>query len=186
MSLETVMLLFVAAVSLIAAYYEYEEAKTGVATFPTMPKVRRKIIEILQHETESCPMRPFVVLDLGSGSGQMTWRLARALPEAKVIGIESAYVPWLRSVWRQRLFGPSNLVYKRLDFWPYDCSEASALVTYLPGKIMDRVGEKLRRELRPGALVIANVFPLRGGWEPYEVIGLRAPFKTKVYVYRQL
>jgi len=185
MSLETITLLFVAAVLLIAAAYEYEESKTGVATFPTMPGVRRKIIEVLKKDFDSRPDRPFVILDLGSGSGQMTSRIARALPEVQVIGIESAYLPWLRSVLRQKVFGPSNLPYKRLDFWPYDCSGAAAVVTYLPGKIMERVGEKLRRELRPGALIIANTFPLRAGREPHEIIALRAPFKTNVYVYKQ-
>ncbi len=172
-------------VIIIAASYEYFEWKTGVATFPTMPTVRRKIIELLQQDAKQRASRPYIILDLGSGSGQMTSRIARAMPEAQVIGIEIAFIPWLRSVVRQRLFGPQNLIYKRMDFWPYDTSTVSAVVTYLPGKIMEQVGEKLRKELKPGTLVIANTFNLRADWEPIETFMLHAPFKTNVFVYRQ-
>ena len=179
-------LLFILLFLAIYATYEYYEYKTGVATFPTMPAIRRKTIEILRQDAVSCPAaKPYTVLDLGSGSGQMTWQIARALPNAHVTGVELAYVPWLRSVLRQRLFGPANLDYKRVDFWLYDCSAADAVVTYLPGKIMEQVGEKLHKELKPDTLVVANTFPLRAGWEPKETLTLRAPFKTRVFVYRQ-
>ncbi len=185
MDVQTVSLVALIIVIAIAASYEYFETKTGVATFPTMPAVRKKIIELLQQDAKKSSSSPYVILDLGSGSGQMTSRIARAMPEAQVIGIEIAFIPWLRSVLRQRLFGPKNLTYKRLDFWTHDTSAASAVVTYLPGKIMERVGEKLRKELKPSTLVIANTFNLRADWEPIETITLYAPFKTNLFVYRQ-
>jgi trans-aconitate methyltransferase len=179
----TLLLLFF--VLTIALSYEYFERKTGVAVFPTMPRVGRKIIEILKRDAQSRTGKPYAILDLGSGSGQLAWKIARAMPQAHITGLELAYLPWLRSVVRRRLFGPSNLTYKRLDFWPYDTSSADAVVTYLPGRIMDRVGEKLRKELKPGTLVIANTFPLRADWVADETLSLRAPFKTNVFVYRQ-
>ncbi len=166
--------------------YEYYEHKTKVSVFPTMPGIRNKIIEILKNDrTVRQADETYTILDLGSGSGQLTWRIAQALPKAKVVGIELSYIPWLRSVLRQRLFGPANLSYLRLDFWPYDTSSFHAVVTYLPGRIMDRVGEKLRKELKPGALVVANTFPLKADWTPLETQTLKAPFKTNLYVYRQ-
>lgn len=179
-------LIFILLFLAIYATYEYYEYRTGVATFPSMPAIRRKTIEILRQDAATRPaVWPYIVLDLGAGSGQVSWRIARAMPEAHVTGVELAYIPWLRCVLRQRLFGPANLDYKRVDFWSYDCTKADAVITYLPGKIMERVGEKLRKELKPGTLVVANTFPLRAGWEPVETLTLRAPFKTKVFVYRQ-
>ena len=169
----------------IAASYEYYEWKTGVATFPTMPNVRKKIVEILKEDVVKRPMaRPYRILDLGSGSGQLTQRIARTLPEVHVIGIEIALIPWLRSVLRQRLFGIKNLEYKRLDFWAYSPAEFDAVITYLPGKLMDRLSEKLHQELKPDTLVLANIFPLRAGWEPHETLSF-LPFKTKLFLYRQ-
>jgi len=166
--------------------YDYYEHKTGVPTFPSMPAVRRKIAGILKADAAKKPgARPYVIVDLGSGSGQLCSFLARSMPEAQVTGIELSYIPWLRSIIRQRMFGPGNLSFKRTDFWRYDLSNADAVVTYLPGKIMERVGEKLRKELKPGALVAASTFPLRAGWKPLETITVRAPLKTTIYVYRQ-
>lgn len=172
--------------------YVYYELKTGVPTFPTMPAMQEKIIALLRADMAARPhIRPYTIIDLGSGSGQMTQRIARALPEARIIGIEISFVPWLRSYVRQKFFGPTNVVYKRLDFWPYDSSEADAVITYLLASIIDRVGTKLRRELKPGTLILANTFPLGDGWQPVETFSIDAPFfaslsgKTNLYQYRQ-
>jgi hypothetical protein len=185
MSFLHVILFLLVLFLLIAASYEYYAYKTGVGTFPSMPAVRRKTADLLQKDAESRQIASYKVLDLGADSGQMARSIAKTMPHAQVTGIELSYVPWLRSVLRQRLFGPANLIFKRMDFWPYDCSGADAVVTYLSGKIMERVGEKLRRELKPGTIIVANTFPLRAGWEPLETITVRAPFKTDIFVYRQ-
>ena len=168
--------------------YEYYERKTGVPTFPTMPPVRRRIAAKLQAELKRTGQQPFRVLDLGSGSGQLGFTIARAIPAAAVTGIELSYIPWLRSVIRQRLWGVKNLTYLRQDFWPYDISQFDAVVTYLPGTIMEKVGDKLHRELKPGTLIIANVFALRAGWEPIESLDIKFYlfFKTKLFVYRKV
>lgn len=168
--------------------YEYYERKTGVPTFPTMPNVRRQIIAYLKTEHTARGGGNYKILDLGSGSGQLAFGLARALKDAEVTGIELSYVPWLRSVLRQRLWGVKNLRYIREDFWPHDISGFDAVITYLPGTIMERVGDKLHKELKSGAIVIANGFHLRAGWEPVETSehNFFVFFKTKLFVYRKL
>jgi len=187
-SLYLSLTLLVSALLVVFLTYEYYERKTGVPTFPTMPPVRRRIATLLQAEQARTGQTPFRVLDLGSGSGQLGFRIARTIPAAEVTGIELSFVPWLRSVVRQRLWGVKNLTYLRQDFWPYDISQFDAVVTYLPGTIMERVGEKLHHELKPGTMVIANVFALRAGWEPVEALDIRFYlfFKTKLYVYRKV
>jgi hypothetical protein len=101
-----------------------------------------------------------------------------------VTGIELSCLPWLRSVLRQKLLGPKNLDYKRADFWPYDCAHADAVVVFLRGNVIERLGDKLRRELKPGALIIDNAVLFHGDWQPVEThtVGM---LKSKVYVYRQ-
>ncbi|MEJ0063075.1 MAG: class I SAM-dependent methyltransferase [Alphaproteobacteria bacterium] len=170
--------------TLVCLSYFYYERKTGVPTFPTMPAMRNKVIEVLRKEMAARPGQPFTVIDLGSGSGQATWHIAKALPEAQIIGIELSFVPWLRSVIRQKLFGPANLEYKRVDFLTYDISQVDAVFMYLVGKIMERVSAKLRAELKPGALAISNKFPLPG-WEPYDTAVPQTLYKTVMLLYRQ-
>jgi SAM-dependent methyltransferase len=165
--------------------YEYYQLKTGVAVFPTMGPMRRKIIENINQIHATSNVRPFRILDLGSGSGQLTWHIARAMPGVEVLGVEFAPIPYLRSVLRQKLWGPKNLYYRRGDFMQEDISNIDIIVTYLVGGLMNKVSEKLRRELKPGAVIMAATFPLRGDWVPYETIEVRVPLKVKLSLYRQ-
>jgi SAM-dependent methyltransferase len=169
----------------IAASYLFYLFKTGVPTFPTMPPMRNKMIEILSEDARASASRPYTIVDLGSGSGQLSRAIALALPEAHVIGIELSPIPWLRSVLRQKLLGPANLEYKRVDFWTYDVSHTDALVNYLMESLMERVSEKLRRELKPGALVVASKFKLRGSWRPFASYDIGLPLPMTVRLYRQ-
>lgn len=169
----------------VAASYGYYNLKTGVPTFPTMPPMRRKMIEILQEDAETRGSQPYVIVDLGSGSGQLSWHIARAMPHARVVGVELSPIPWLRSVLRQRLFGPANLEYKRTDFWAYDISHADAVINYLMESLMERVSQKLRKELKPGTLVISSKFRLRAGWKPYKTYDIGLPLPMTLRLYRQ-
>ncbi len=174
-----------ALILIIAICCEYYAFKTGVPTVASFPSARRKIIEILQNDAAARPdARPYIIIDLGSGGGQLSWHIARNLPYAQVVGVELSFIPWFRSVVRQRLFGPANLNYKRSNFWPYDCSKADAVVLFLKGNVMDRVSEKLHEELKSGSLIVSNDYTLRGDWQPIatQPAGF---FDSKIYVYRQ-
>jgi SAM-dependent methyltransferase len=179
------MAVFLAILIPVWLSYEYYQTKTGVAVFPTMAPMRRKIIEVLKKEVATSETRPFAVIDLGSGSGQLTWHLARQLPETRVVGVELSYVPWLRSVLRQRLFGPKNLRYVRADFFTQDLTQYDGVITYLIGRAMRPLSGKLRKELKPGALILASTFPLHDDWVPFETFDVRVPMKVKLFAYRQ-
>jgi SAM-dependent methyltransferase len=184
-----VMVLF-GAVALSYVYYDF---KTGVPTFPTMPAVREKIARLLQDELARRPERAsFTVIDLGSGSGQMTEYLAATLPGAQIIGIEISFIPWLRSVLRQRWRGgPKNLTYRRLDFWAYDIGKADVVIVYQLYTILERVSAKLRDELPSGAVILANTFALAPPWQAEATFSIPAPLiaslsgKTDLFLYRK-
>lgn len=168
---------------------EYYRLKTGVPTVVSFPRAQRKIVEFLKKETENqIYQMPYHVLDLGSGGGQLCRRIAKTLPAIKVTGIEISFLPWLRSILTQRLMGPPNLAFKRLDFWTYDCRSMNAIVVFLTGKeILERVGQKLRKELKPGTLIIANDEKLGADWVPLETVenAIHGIFHSKIYIYRQ-
>lgn len=173
-----------AVATVLCAGWAYYFFRTGVPTFPSMPVAREKIITQLRADMKAQPAdRPYVIYDLGSGSGQLSWHVARAIPEAKVIGIELSFVPWLRSVIWQKLSGQQNLRYLRVSFWDHDVSDASAVLTYLMEAIMPRISAKLRRELRPETLVISNKFVLPG-WPLIEELPLQSAFTKRLWIYR--
>ncbi len=144
---------------------------------------RRKIAAILQ---EDRPRKTsYHIIDLGSGRGELTRMIARALPDAHVTGIEMARGPFRQSVFLQKLFGPRNLAYQCLDFLTFDCSSTDAIVFFLTPILAQKAGEKLVKELKPGSLIVSHTFPLLGMWKPIEIIDYRTPFKEKIFVYRK-
>lgn len=165
--------------------YELTFNRKNVPTLATSFAGRVKITEILKQEAATHTGKPYRIIDLGSGRGELTSRIARAIPNAQVLGIEMARIPFWQSVFVQRLLGPKNVSYKCLDFWPFDCSEIDAVVFYLSGNAAQRAGDKLYKELKPGSLVISHTFPILGAWTPVEVLNFRSPFKETIYVYRK-
>ena len=178
----------IAVVLFLIATCEFYTLKTGVPTVTSTPAVRRKMVEILRQEQQSKGTpAAFSVLDLGSGTGKLALEIGRGLPAAQVAGLEISLTPFLlsclrRAVWRA-LWQVKNVAFKREDFWPYDVSNIDAVVLYMNGKIRERMAEKLKKELKPGTLVISNETHLPG-WEPFETytVGL---LRVKVVVYRR-
>ena len=160
---------------------EWSTFRTGVPTLASFPPSRRKMIEVLEKEFAG---RSIEIIDLGSGNGQLATKIARALPNAQVTGIEISIVPWFISYLRRMVMGPSNVKFRRVNFFPFDCSKTDAVVVYLTGKVMEPVSAKLRKELKPGAIVLTNEIPLQGDWQPVEVIETGF-LNMKIYVYRQ-
>ncbi|MFA5040951.1 MAG: class I SAM-dependent methyltransferase [Bdellovibrionales bacterium] len=165
--------------------FELTFNRKNVPSLATGYKGRRKIAEILRRDADQRGKEVYTVVDLGSGRGELARRIAKNIPNAKVIGIELARIPFLQASFIQKWLGPKNVSYLCCDFWPYDCSNVDAVVFYLTPRLAEQVGEKLRRELKPRSIIISHTFPLSGSWSPVEVLTYRSPFKETIYVYRQ-
>ena len=184
MLIGNIIMATILAVVLICQVYAF---RTGVPTFATFPGRRKAMIAILQQKFAARgDDRTLTIVDLGSGGGQLCRAIARALPQSKVAGVELSPLPHLRASIIRRLFGPANVRFFRRDFWRYDIGDADAIVLFLTRNVMQRMGEKLHREAKPGCLIIASDDPLLDGWEPVEIVsdpilGLA----SRIYVYRQ-
>jgi hypothetical protein len=165
--------------------FELTFNRANVPTLATSYKARKKIAEFLQADAALRTAIPYSVIDLGSGRGELTRRIARKIPRAHVLGIETARIPFWQAKLLQRLVGPANVGYKSFDFWLYDCTTASAVTLFLNQRLAQKVGEKLGKELAPGSIVISYTFPLLGAWTPIETVSLRTPFRETIYIYRK-
>jgi SAM-dependent methyltransferase len=116
-----------------------------------------KMIELAQlHGTER-------VVDIGSGDGKLIIKLAKNGVAADGVEIN----PYLVRVSRKRIkeSGLEHLAkIHQSSLWNFDTGNYDAVFVYGTGLIMDRLAEKLQRELKPGARVISNHFKLPG-WE---------------------
>lgn len=125
--------------------------------------------------------RPIRLLDLGSGTGSLLLPLARARPDCRFTGIESAPATWLVSRMRARAL--ANLDLQRGDFFAADWRGQDIVYAFLSPVPMTRVWEKACASLAPDALLISNSFPI-AGVTPEREVRLDDRRGTTLYLYR--
>jgi precorrin-6B methylase 2 len=159
----------------------------NVPNIRTAPAIRKEIIGILKTDYESKKTSPYIILDLGSGSGLFTREIAAAIPQARIIGIEKAWhsVLWSRTAKRRAHL--ANLSYRKTSFLAFDITQADAIVMYLVPSLMDTLGKKLHGEAREGTLIISNKFRLGNGWTPIKTIRVKTfyPHQAELHIYRR-
>jgi hypothetical protein len=102
--------------------------------------------------------QPFTLVDLGSGIGGVLTYLARAHPQGRYHGIESAPLPFLWSWLRIRFGGYRNCSVHWGSLWDSDLGQYDVVFAYLSPVPMEALWHKARQEMRPGSLFISNTF----------------------------
>lgn len=116
--------------------------------------------------------------DLGCGDGRVVGAAAQA--GAHTTGFEVSLLPYLIARGRCALSKNKNAYVRYKDFWRANLRDADIVYFFLMPKIYPKLKEKLERELKPGAKVIAYVWPIPG-WTP--VACDRAPGQPTLYLY---
>ncbi len=150
---------------------------TGIPPMPTMPWTLRRILRIFPPEATGS------IHELGSAWGGPAIALARAFPQARVVGVERSVLPWLWSRVRAAFSALPNLEFRRGDLFRENLQEADILFCYLSPEIMKRLKEKCEKELRPGGIVISHAFAMPG-WTPEKTEWLPGLYPTPIYLYR--
>jgi SAM-dependent methyltransferase len=127
------------------------------------------------------PPGPCRVVDLGCGSGGLLLRLAAARPDASFIGVEHAPLPWLVG-WLRARHRP-NVAIHHGDLWRADLASADVVYAFLSPAPMERLWAKACAELSPGAVLVANSFPVPGV-EPARTVDVGDRRGTRLFVYR--
>ena len=114
--------------------------------------------------------------DIGSGDGRIVIAMARAGAVAHGYEINPFLVWWSKyKIYKAGLSGRAFVHWG--SFWKKNFAEFDVITVFGIKKIMRELGEKMRRELRPGARVVSYVF-LFPDWQ-YE------QKESAVMVYRQ-
>jgi hypothetical protein len=75
-----------------------------------------------------------------------------------------------------------NLKIIQADFFQKDLKDVNLVVFFLFPKVMERVKEKLEKELKQGTHVVTHTYPIPG-WEPQKVIEVKEHFQSTIYIY---
>jgi cyclopropane fatty-acyl-phospholipid synthase-like methyltransferase len=101
------------------------------------------------------------VVDLGSGDGRVVIAMAKAGALATGFEINPLLVWYSR--YKIRNLGFSDKIkIQSSSFWNQDLGEYDVVTIFGINHVMERLGQKLARELKPGALVISNAFKIPG------------------------
>ena len=120
-------------------------------------------------------------VDLGCGDGRVL-RCANKRYGVRAIGYEINLLAYIKARCLSLLHPQIRL--KLRNFWQADISNADVIFCYLYPDVLDRLSEKLCKELKTGATVISGNFPLPG-WTPSEVITCdQALYNSPLYIYR--
>ena len=114
------------------------------------------------------------IIDLGSGDGRVI--IAFAKKGIKTEGYEINPFLVLLTKYKIKKAGVSELakVHWR-DFWGVDLGEFDIINVYGVTRIMEKLNEKLKKELTPGTRVLSNMFQIPG-WKEDRKVG-------RIYLY---
>ena len=118
-------------------------------------------------------------VDLGSGDGRLVFQAARQNMFAMSIGYEinpvlHAFASGRRIVQAPMYWNKTSFAIR--DLWKVPLNDVDVVAVYGLQPIMKDLGKKLQAELRPGSLVVSNVFSIPG-WRT------EAGSKDNVYIY---
>jgi hypothetical protein len=160
--------------ALLLALVFWGTVKGDVPLFLSSPAVADALTAIVDRENAG------TFADLGAGVGSVAVPLAQRRT-IRVDAWERAPLPWLIAASRCRKL--ANTAVKRASLWRCELAGYDVVFAFLSPAVMDELGEKVRREMRPGSLFVSSSFPVPD-WQPESVIELEDRRRTKLFCYR--
>ncbi len=163
-----------AAFCLLSAIY-WTTFKTRVPLYLTSRRTSEALLPVLGEQ-------PFHLLDAGSGTGTLLRKLAPHFPAARFTGIENAPIPFLIS----RILGWRSHRNCRIlwgDFWRHRFEPYDIVYAFLSPVPMSALWVKACAEMRPGAMLVSNSFPIPNV-SPWRIIETGDSVRERILIYR--
>lgn len=125
--------------------------------------------------------KPFSFIDVGSGTGQLLFFLARHRPNGEFVGVEAGPIPYLYSRFLKSYYSATNVTVRMQDFWNTNFAAFDWVYTFLSPAAMPKIWEKVKNELEQGTF-ITNAFPVPA--EPTEVVPIKNQRCSALYIHR--
>src|SRR5680860_615217 len=117
-----------------------------------------------------------LIYDLGCGDGRFLFLAEKK--SLRAVGYELALYPYLKAQFN-KFFQASRVKIKRQDFLRQDLNKADAIFVFLNAMVMEKIGVKLKKNLRPGIIVVSYGFTIPN-WEPLKRLDTN-PSRTYIY-----
>ena len=174
------VLILAAAVIVVVLFWESSLLFAPAPFIPTPDEVVPKIVQALDLQ----PGQTFY--DLGCGDGKILLACRANQPEAKLIGIERSWLPYLIARFKTRHAPKDKIAIWRASLLKRDLSSADRMFVYLFPGLMAKLLVKLQKEAKPGLKVVSLDFEFKDK-TPIEIIDLKRPIKAlgqKLRIYQ--
>ena len=149
---------------------------TGGALYVSTPGVR--IATFL----DAVPMNPGQILfDLGCGDGRVL-RMVRKRYGVQAIGFEINPLAYLRA--RLACLGTRGIDIRWQNFWKVDMEKADVVFCYLFPDVLKALSTKLKKELKPGAIIVSCNFKLPDLLPEQVLHPPSSLYDDPIYIYR--
>ena len=143
----------------------------GVEWVPSPQRIVDRMLKLARVEKDD------VVYDLGSGDGRIV--ISAAKIGAKAVGVELDPLRVLISRIKIKLAGLENKArIEHGNFYKANVKNANIITLFLLPKTMEKIENKLRKELRKGARIVSYRFVFKN-WKPSKV-----DEENKIYLYK--
>lgn len=144
---------------------------TGVEWVPTPVHIVDKMLKLANVKRNN------IVYDLGSGDGIIVLKAAKL--GAKAVGVEIDPFRVLISRVKAKLVSlDKNAKFIQANFFKTEVRNADVVTVYLLPRTMEKIENKLRRELKKGSRVVSYRFAFKN-WKP-----LKIDKENKIYLYK--
>ena len=147
----------------------FSTIQTGISPMPSRRLAREAVLRLVPENTE-------IIVDLGSGWGGMLMSLAKAFPNAKIIGYECSWLPFL---WSRCFCRLSNIFIYRENFLRVLAPKSSVLICYLCPRSMENLSRFYKGR---GNILISHTFALPNN-TPIQTLRILDRYKSPIYVY---
>lgn len=147
----------------------YSTITTGISPMPSTSTIRAQMLERI-------PDDPKYLIDLGSGWGGLLWQLSRRYPDAKIVGYEVSWFPYLAS---KLMCRGRNIQVLRKNYLGVSFPKDAIFVCYLCPSSM----KALSQSPPTTGWLISHTFALPGH-NPVQTHICTDMYRTHIYVYR--
>ncbi len=150
---------------------------TDAPFIPTTNEIIDDIIENLKLTNKS------VLYDLGCGDARILIRAVELKPNIRAVGVEVAYLPYLLA----KFFTGKHKQIKilREDIFKTNISDATHIFLYLYPKAVNKLIENIKKQCKPGTLVISCDFEIES-YKPTNIVDLKnkhSKLCQKLFIY---
>ena len=125
--------------------------------YPPFISTNRNVIRGIIKELSIAPSA--TVYELGCGRARFLRLVEKSFPATKLIGLENLFSLYLLIKISLKVRG-SHIKLRPVDFFSINLAEADLIYCYLNDTLMIRLGEKFRRECRPGTQIVSQSFTI--------------------------